>query len=163
MTETRQRIPVISVGQTFRSLRDAGYSLSDALGEVIDNSIEANANNIALHLEENQKPGGKKHIHRIIITDDGDGMNADTLHYYLQLGFSTRYMQTDTIGKYGVGAKLAALNYAQRIDVWSRISAEEPWLHVYFDLKLAEQQSQQGEAHRLALSNSCAPHRFIRL
>ena len=46
-------------------------------------------------------------------------------------------MRRDTIGKYGVGAKLAALNFAERIDVWSRTDEESEWLHVSFDLKAA--------------------------
>ncbi len=149
-TSSTEKIPVILTSHALQSLRDSGYSLSAALGEVIDNSLEANANNIILHLEESQAKSGKKHIHRIAIFDDGDGMELDILQRYLQIGFSTRYMRTDTIGKYGVGAKLAALNYGQRIDVWSRISEDEPWYHVYFDLEEALEQENNGETVSIA-------------
>ena len=40
-------------------------------------------------------------------------MGLDVLHHYPQIGYSTRYMSNTTIGKYGVGAKLAALNYSE--------------------------------------------------
>ena len=144
-TSSTEKIPAILTGHALQSLRDSGYSLAAAFGEVIDNSLEANANNVLLHLEESQTKSGKKHIHRIAIIDDGDGMKLDILQRYLQIGFSTRYMRTDTIGKYGVGAKFAALNYGQRIDVWSRTSEEEPWHHVYFDLEEALEQEKNGE------------------
>lgn len=140
-----EKIPIVLTGHALQSLRDSGYSLPAALGEVIDNSLDANANHISLHFEESKAKSGKKHIHCITIIDDGDGMEREILQRYLQLGFSTRYMRTDTIGKYGVGAKLAALNYGQRIDVWSRTNEDEPWYHVWFDLQEALKQEQEGE------------------
>lgn len=140
-----EKIPVILTGHALQSLRDSGYSLPEALGEVIDNSIEANANKIDVLFEESQSKSGKRHIHRITIIDDGNGMELDTLQRYPQLGYSTRYMRTDTIGKYGVGAKLAALNYGQRLDVWSRTAVDLPWYHVEFDLEQALEQEKKGE------------------
>ncbi|MBD2741506.1 ATP-binding protein [Coleofasciculus sp. FACHB-1120] len=153
ISKTTKRIPVVLSGHALRSLRDSGYSLAAALGEVIDNSLEADANNILLRLEETQDKHGKKHIHRIVVVDDGSGMGTEILPYYLQVGFSTRYMQKDTIGKYGVGAKLAALNYGRRIDVWSRTREEEPWQHVYFDLDDAIEQEEKGEVVGIEMPN----------
>ncbi len=126
------RLPMILTGQALLSLRDSGFSLPAALAEVIDNSIEARANTIKVRLDES-----KKHVHRIVVSDDGDGMDVEVLHRYLQIGFSTRYMRKDTIGKYGVGAKLAALNFAKKIDVWSRDAVDAEWHHVGFDLDKA--------------------------
>lgn len=142
--ETNERIPMILTGQALNSLRDSGYDLAAALGEPVDNSLEAKANRIALRLDEATNKRGKKHIHRIVIADDGCGMDEFTLQHYLQLGFSTRYMSKDTIGKYGVGAKLAALNFSRRIDVWSRTKAGGKWLHVHFDLDDAIEQEKKG-------------------
>ncbi|KQQ82781.1 ATP-binding protein [Arthrobacter sp. Leaf137] len=142
-------IPVVLTGQALQSLRESGYSLPAALGEVIDNSLEANANAIRIRLDEGTNARGKKHVHRIIFADDGDGMAAEILQHYPQIGFSTRYMRTDTIGKFGVGAKLAALNFGTRLDVWSRTTANEPWLHVHFDLAEALEAEKRGEEIRL--------------
>ena len=144
-SEKSNRIPVINAGRALQSLRDSGHSLPTALGEVVDNSVEAEANNIAIHLEESHNSRGKKHVHRIVISDDGLGMDENTLHHYPVVGFSTRYMQTDTIGKYGVGAKLAALNFGRRFDVWSRTDPDQPWRHVYFDLGEAIAVEETGE------------------
>jgi hypothetical protein len=131
---TDSRIPMIQTGQALLSLRDSGHSLPTAVAEPVDNSVEAGAHNIWVRLDDRKEGRGKAHVHRIVIADDGRGMDLDTLHHYLVLGFSSRYMQKDTIGKYGVGAKLAALNFGRRIDVWSRTAENDPWMHVCFDL-----------------------------
>lgn len=146
-------IPAIMTGHTLQSLRDAGYSLPAAIAEVIDNSIEAAANQIDIYLE-NTGSGGKAHVDRIAIADDGTGMGLgpdgeSILQHYLQLGYSTRYMSKTTIGKYGVGAKLAALNFAERIDVWS-CSGDAGWRHVYFDLEEALEAEARGESIEIA-------------
>lgn len=140
------RIPLIQTGQALQSLRDSGHSLPTAVAEPIDNSIEAGAQKIAVRLDQSTDARGKLHVHRIIISDDGRGMDVETLHHYLVLGYSTRYMRKDTIGKYGVGAKLAALNFGRRIDVWSRTDAQDQFLHVYFDLDEALRAEQAGDA-----------------
>nr|MBF0129426.1 ATP-binding protein [Alphaproteobacteria bacterium] len=130
------RLPMILTGQALMSLRDSGFDLPTALAEVVDNSIEARASKIQIRLDKSESQG-KKHVHRIIIGDDGAGMDTDLLHHYLQIGYSTRYMSKNTIGKYGVGAKLAALNFGKRIDVWSRDNPQGAWQHVFFDLAKA--------------------------
>jgi len=155
MSTTSTRIPAILTGQALRALRDAGYTFAAALGEVIDNSIEAKANDIAIFMEDEQDAKGKIHVRRLVIADDGIGMaqdhdGNDILQRYLQLGYSTRYMSKKTIGKYGVGAKLAAFNFAERVDVWSCSDPEDGWRHVYFDLVEAEEQEKNGETVEIA-------------
>ena len=143
--EGTQRLPLVLTGHALQSLRDSGFSVATALAEPVDNSIEARANAIRIVLDEGKDPRGRTHVDQIAIVDDGDGMDHETLFHYLQLGFSTRYMSTITIGKYGVGAKLAALNYAKAIDVWSRADSEDPWLHVSFDLGRTIDEEKRGE------------------
>ncbi|MDC6168395.1 ATP-binding protein [Paucibacter sp. XJ19-41] len=155
-SEVTPEIAMIQTGQALLSLRDSGHSLPTALGEVIDNSIEANANNISVLLEQSEERG-KKRVHRIAISDDGEGMPADILHRYLVLGYSSRYMRSDTIGKYGVGAKLAALNFGRRIDVWSRDKADAEWLHVHFDLNEALDDEGSGKSVVLKAPAPAAP------
>jgi hypothetical protein len=136
-------IPALLAGRALQSLRESGYTLAAALGEVIDNSIEANANRIEVDLREVQR-GKRKAIDRIVVADDGDGMTDDVLHHYLQLGYSTRYMSETTIGKFGVGAKLAALNFSTRIDVWSKTRTSDSVRHVKFDLREALDAESRG-------------------
>lgn len=139
-----RRVPFFLPGQAMQSLRDAGYSLPAALAEVVDNSLEASSNNVTIKLDETVV-NRKKRIGRVVVADDGDGMPYDVLAHYLQIGFSTRYMSLTTIGKYGVGAKLAALNFCTRVDVWSRTTPGEPWQHVALDLAAIKEQESRGE------------------
>jgi hypothetical protein len=129
------KVPLFLGSLALNSLRESGFTLPAALGEPIDNSLEAQANQISVVLEDGRTPSGKKGIARIVIADDGLGMDEEVLSRYLQIGFSTRYMSDKTIGKFGVGAKLGALSVARRIDVWSRTRTTESWRHVYLDLE----------------------------
>lgn len=149
-TTSTQPVPAILSGHALRSLRESGYTLPAALGEVIDNSIEADANQIDVYFEEAPEGGRKAHISRIAVADDGLGMGRDEdgrdiLQHYLQLGYSTRYMSTTTIGKFGVGAKLGALSFARRVDVWSRTDGNGDWRHAHFDLDEALAAEEQSE------------------
>ena len=38
------------------------------------------------------------------------------------------------MGRFGVGAKLAGISVARKIELWSRRSPKEPWLYTYIDL-----------------------------
>lgn len=145
-TITATPIPPFLAGRALRSMRDAGFSLPTALGEVIDNAIEADANLVVIDMRE--VPVDRKHnaVDRIAIVDDGTGMTDEVLQHYLQVGFSTRYMRTDTIGKYGVGGITAALNFATRVDVWTRPKKMSPIRHVYLDLEEAERAEERGDA-----------------
>jgi len=56
------------------------------------------------------------------------------LHRALQLGYSTRYNDRSGMGRFGIGAKLAGISQAQRIEIYSRQQASQPWLYTYIDL-----------------------------
>jgi len=147
-----KREPVIQTVQALLALRDSGFTLAAALAEVIDNSIEAKATNIDVTLHEAVGRGGKSHVDYITIVDDGIGMSREVLAKYLVIGFSTRWMQRTTIGKYGVGAKLAALNFGRCIDVWSRPSAKGDWLHVNLDLVEMEAAEKRAEMDAVTIA-----------
>lgn len=143
----QEPIPAISSARALQSLRDSGFDLPTALAELIDNSIDASANEIEIFLEEEENDDGPNRVSRIAVADDGMGMDFGTLMGYLVLGFRGDRSRDDTIGKYGVGAKLAAINFAQRIDAWSRTSEEQPWRHSQLHLdKYFDQLESHGEA-----------------
>ncbi|MBE4487445.1 hypothetical protein HJZ14_09710 [Vibrio parahaemolyticus] len=145
-------IPIVQAGQALMSLRDSGYSFPAAVAEIIDNSIEADATSINIELYEQKDFNGKKAIDKVCFYDDGGGMDSSVLHKYLVLGHSTRYMREDTIGKYGVGAKLAALNFALKIECWSRDSADKDWEYVSFDLEEALENELAGLASNVGVA-----------
>lgn len=137
-------IPVVLSGQALLSLRESGHNFPSAVGEVIDNSVEARANHIQIITEEAMK-SRKKTLTQVSFIDDGEGMDDETLQHYLQLGFSKRFMSEKTIGKFGVGAKLAGLSVGMRIDAWSRVEGSEQIRHVFFDLEEGIEAEKRGD------------------
>src|SRR5574342_277226 len=113
------------------SMRNSDFDVYSAVGEVIDNSIQAEATNVRLIVDfsaDRHEP-----ITAIAFGDDGTGMSGAILHRCLQLGYSTRYNDRRGIGRFGVGATLAAISQCRKIEVSSR-EESGPWLYTYIDL-----------------------------
>ena len=86
---------VVSPALTIEALRDSGYKDTDhALAELIDNSIEANAELIELIACEvppdPEQPYSRARVNEIAVVDDGDGMDPVTLRRALRFGDGTR-------------------------------------------------------------------------
>ena len=133
------QVPLVRVDRSLTSLRSSGHDPYSAVGEVIDNSLEADANNVRIKLFTEKKVIGDAKrstevVERIAMGDDGEGMDKDTLNHALQLGYSTRFNSREGMGRFGVGSKLAAISQAKRVDIYSRQKAGMPWLWTYIDL-----------------------------
>jgi len=117
-------------------MRESDFDAYSAYGEVIDNSIQAEAGCAQIKVNVKSQRGGRGHIKidSIVFGDDGVGMNADTLHRCLQLGYSTRYDDRNGIGRFGVGMTLAAINQCERVEVFSREKGAD-WHWTYIDLR----------------------------
>jgi hypothetical protein len=115
------------------SLRNSDFDAVSAYGEVVDNSIEAGARNIRIKFITSEAGHGYQVIDKLAFGDDGDGMNANTLHNCLQIGWSSRYNDRTGIGRFGVGMTMAAIHECKRVDVWSKQTRSE-WLHTAIDL-----------------------------
>lgn len=131
-------VDLFKVDRVLTSLRESDFTLESAIGEIIDNSLQAKANVMKISMIETQR---KVNVRSSIVTgkigfyDDGIGMNGEVLHGCLQMGYSTRYNDRSGIGRFGVGATLAAISQCQRIEIYSRISETGPFLWTYIDLE----------------------------
>lgn len=133
------RVELVLADKALLSLRASGHDYCSAVGEVFDNSIQANANAIRLRFfTEKRAIGDNKRrtevVDRLAVGDDGDGMDRNCLHHALQMGFSTRYDDRTGMGRFGVGAKLAGISVARRLEIWSRRKDGDSWLYTYIDL-----------------------------
>lgn len=119
---------VPAAGRTVQSLRDIGYELPQAVADLVDNSIEAGANEIRVDL---QFSGEKSWIR---IADNGDGMDTDTITESLRIG-SIREYGEDDLGKFGFGLKTASISQCRRVVVASRIAPQRARIEArVFDL-----------------------------
>ena len=73
------------------------------LRELVQNALDAGATAIGVHLDYQAAPGGRGTL-RASVTDDGHGMDQDTLERSLVVLFrSTKDRDPTKIGKFGVG------------------------------------------------------------
>ncbi len=101
--------------QLVESMRAVGYSIETAVADIVDNSIAANSSNIKLQFEGLPKP-------RVLILDDGDGMDRDQLRTAMKLaGKSPSSSRTQTdLGRFGLGLKTASFSQAKKLTVVSK-------------------------------------------
>ncbi|MFK0402734.1 ATP-binding protein [Microbacterium sp. NPDC090225] len=121
----------IEVDKALESMRDSGFDLTAAVGEPVDNSIEAHATIVRI---EPRYSANKSHITDLAFADNGRGIEGDGLARVLKMGYSTRYGQRAGLGRFGVGLKLAALSVGRRIEVYTKPVGQEKYFHAYMDL-----------------------------
>ncbi|KKW23113.1 MAG: hypothetical protein UY74_C0015G0003 [Candidatus Kaiserbacteria bacterium GW2011_GWC2_52_8b] len=91
------------IGQT-------GYSVSQAISELVDNSIDAREDGKALVVEI-QFDNGKNMIE---ISDDGVGMDEETAANSIKLAHSAK---KNKLGEFGLGLKTAAMSLGKKFQI----------------------------------------------
>ncbi len=134
-------VSLVNDGAALQSMRNSDFDAYSAVGEVIDNSIQAQAENIRIEVKYKppQTTKAQSPITSVAFGDDGIGMSKDVLHRCLQLGYSSRYNDRKGIGRFGVGATLAAINQCKRVEIYSKESGGD-WLYTYIDLDMITKQ-----------------------
>lgn len=105
-----------------KSLRSSGYrNTASAIGELIDNSIQAEADEVHVVITTKVNEGIRKtkRVDEIAVIDNGIGMDASLLRQALKLGFGTNHNRARGMGKFGMGLPQASISQAKKIDVWS--------------------------------------------
>ena len=131
---------------TIRALRDSRYhNTAYAIAELIDNSIEADAELIELLcMEEFQmvKSRERQRVSEIAVLDNGTGMDLKTLFEALKFGGGTRHIPATgfgKIGKYGMGLPTSSMSQCTRVDVWTWQSGLDSTWHSFIDADNIEQ------------------------
>ncbi|WP_223541273.1 ATP-binding protein [Pseudomonas sp. BF-RE-26] len=109
-------------------LRDTGYELNTAIADIVDNSIAANASAVQLWLAADMKGNI-----RLLIVDNGDGMDRQGLLNAMQYGSKARPSRA-SLGKYGLGLKTASTAFCKRLSVISRPNGTTPAMMATWDL-----------------------------
>ena len=132
-------IELIDTFHMYESLRFNDYSVENGLGEIVDNAVEAGANEVRVDLKRKTRKYGKKQIEeveQISVADNGCGMPEKILANCLTLGCSMREKKNGKlgIGKFGVGMTLGGISLARKIEVYSRCDINHKFLYTYIDL-----------------------------
>lgn len=116
--------PDLLVMENFiHAVRDAGYlSLSTALAELVDNSLQAGARRIDVVIS---RPAGEVWP-EVSVADDGSGMGEAELRGCLRFGGTARFNERRSFGRFGMGLPMASLSQARRVEVVSWQDGQHP-------------------------------------
>lgn len=107
------------LGQTMiAALRDLGYNhTTSAICEHVDNSFQWSGQDVRLYFHEKGKKNAKKID--VLVIDNGVGMSPNVLRAVTAFGGSLCYDNRETVGKYGMGMKAAALSMGPALEIYS--------------------------------------------
>ncbi len=101
-----------------------GYEFSQAIADIVDNSIEAKATRIAIDLEFDGDDSWVR------IADNVRGMKPEELRNAMRYG-SEREYEEEALGKFGLGLKTASMSQCQKLSVASRWNRDRADIAAY--------------------------------
>jgi len=121
MTIRTKRINITPDKTLFPKMGNTGYTVAEALSELIDNSIDAREENRSLEI--NIKIDKQKG--HILVEDNGRGMNEEVASNSIKLGASSK--KTGELGQFGIGLKSACMSLGKKftLETSSKGSNEE--------------------------------------
>ena len=108
------------VGQPKRELQREhahGYKLEEVVADLVDNSIDASAENIWVVF--NEEAYRDKSSFYLLCMDDGEGINSEGMSSVMDFGAPRDYSELE-LGKFGVGMKSSSLSQAKEITLLSK-------------------------------------------
>ncbi|WP_295221297.1 ATP-binding protein [uncultured Chryseobacterium sp.] len=122
----------INADRICEAISKIGYNPSSAIMDIIDNSFMANAKEIVvkLFLKDGMTVNNARSIDKIIIVDNGNGMDEVGITKAMQLGSSVTY-ENNSLSKYGLGLKSAGFSLGRRIEIVSKVK-DSPISQKYF-------------------------------
>lgn len=133
-----QEYQIVSPELTVKAMRDSGYrSTAYALAELIDNSIDAEADLVEVFVCEEDKTveeSKRRRVDRIAVLDNGLGMDHETLRRALKYGDSRKHRQAK-IGKFGMGLPNSSMSQCRFVEVWSWQNGPANALYTYLSLE----------------------------
>ena len=136
--KSENKAPIVPPELAVRAMRDSGYRNTDyALAELIDNSVQASADQVDIICLEVIKMANKRNVKRIdkiAVIDNGHGMDPETLRIALQFGNGTRLNDRRGIGRFGMGLPNSSISQCRRLEVWSWQSGPDNAMWTYLDI-----------------------------
>ncbi|MET8651008.1 ATP-binding protein [Nocardia aurea] len=102
------------------ALTSQGYDFEAAVADLIDNSIDAGANDVVIHFLRDGDA-----LVSLLVIDDGRGMTDDELDVAMTVGGRRGYA-ANALGMFGTGLKSASLSQASAVTVTSRTRKTRP-------------------------------------
>jgi hypothetical protein len=126
------RAPFVADHQFILATRSTGYrSLAAALAELIDNGLQAGADQIRVFINEERTAKGREIS--IAVLDNGSGMDGETLVKALQFGGSNRFDDRTGLGRFGMGLPNSSVSQSRCLQVYTWQNGRD-CLHSYIDV-----------------------------
>ncbi|MBG02214.1 MAG: hypothetical protein CL470_08090 [Acidimicrobiaceae bacterium] len=142
-SDTQENLPD-PVG-VLRGFKAIGYSIEEALSDLIDNSIDAKAKNVVIEFGRNDED-----LLFIRVIDDGEGIEPKHIDVAMKWGGAST-KDSKSLGCFGLGMKTAAFAIADSLTVvskaskkkavgrrWTAKNIEAGWKQDYLDDKASE-------------------------
>ena len=120
------------------AIRSTGYKTTgNALGEIVDNSIQAGATEVKIIVEvakfrKHQRV--TQNIVKIGVLDNGCGMTSDVLRKALLFGEGSHFGEKGGLGKFGVGLPQASLSQGTVLKVWTWQDGPDSAIYTGYDI-----------------------------
>ena len=130
-----ERSKIVNASMFLDALKNSGYKGTDsAVAELVDNSFDADAQNVFIIGEQNVAGNSEKRIVSFAFLDDGTGMGYETLKRCLTIGYTTN-QERKGIGRFGVGLPQASIFVCDRVEVYSWQDGIKSCKRVYLDVE----------------------------
>ena len=123
--EKREKINITPDKSIYPKLGQTGYTISEALAELIDNSIDARGVKILIDISVDTKRG------IIVVEDNGSGMNRATTEESIVLGRSKK--KEGQLGQFGIGLKTACMSLGRRFEIETTEKGNDEMYKIIFD------------------------------
>jgi hypothetical protein len=161
------KYPLFNGWQAIQSQRKSGYkTTARAAREIVDNSIEAGADNIWVVFDlinpDQLKPHQRKNtVTAVAFIDDGPGMvhhsnDKSMLRYSLSWGGGSHFDNPRLIGRFGFGLPNSSVNQTQLTEVYTKTSTDEHWNKAVLDIR-KEKIPPSGEVNSSEVETSELP------
>jgi len=131
----------------FPKLGQTGYTISEAISELVDNSIDARTAELNDVLEIRVELSANE----IIITDNGCGMTKEEAQKSIQLGFSNK--QEGDLGQFGLGLKTACTSLGK----WFQIITKQKWSYQQYLIEFNEEEFVKTDGWKANIQTVEAP------
>jgi len=136
-----RREQFVSSKDFLKSARDMGIGVEEGVYEIVDNALDAGAENIWIEIEK--KNDGN---FRFIFSDDGfgipkehtddQGISHQGIPYVLTYGGRIpNPHRPEPIGKFGFGLSQTASCLSSRTEIYTKTDDDEEWRYSYYDFK----------------------------
>lgn len=141
MSTKKETVSIIPDVSLFAKLGNANYTVSEAISELIDNSIDARDEKVNINIKISRD--------EVVVEDDGKGMTKEDAINSIVLGKSNK--KTGELGHFGMGLKTSCMSLGKKFSVHTTVKGSKEKYFIDFDAEEWEKQNKWDQ--QIGVSN----------